>query len=416
MKVVIIGGGAAGFFAAINLKMFVPDIQVTILEAASSPLAKVRVSGGGRCNLTNSFAEDMPLIKRYPRGEKVMRSVFRFFNHEDTFDWFEEQGVRLVTQDDACVFPQSQDSGEIIQTFLRLTKELNIDVKCLHKVANVLRKGEGFQIEVEGAQELIECDVVLATTGGFPKSEGVSLYSQIPIRFVDPLPSLFSFNIPHNPITELMGTVVEDAVVSLKGSRMSGSGALLVTHWGISGPAVLRLSSYAARRLSEQDYKAQILINWVAGASQEKVLKELLAHIAENSKKMVSSAPPFGLTARTWSHILHRADISQERRYVELGSKGINRLVSSLTADEYSVDGRSLHKEEFVTCGGVAVGCINPATMESRDCPNFFVAGELVDVDAITGGYNLQAAWSMAYVAAQSIRDLFFEANNDPLL
>ncbi len=231
----------------------------------------------------------------------------------------------------------------------------------------------------------------------------MSLYSELPIRFVDPVPSLFSLNIPNNPITELMGTVIESAVVSLKGSRLSGSGALLVTHWGISGPAVLKLSSYGARRLFESNYQADVVINWCGGESQDQALKRLLAHISEHSKKLVSSAPPYSLTSRTWSHILHRANISEERRYIELGSKGINRLVVALTTDEYRVSGRSAHKEEFVTCGGVAVGCINPATMESRDCPNLFVAGEMVDVDAITGGYNLQAAWSMGYVAAQSI-------------
>lgn len=403
MKVVVIGGGAAGFFAAINIKMFAPQIEVTILEAAAEPLAKVRVSGGGRCNLTNSFAATMPLIKIYPRGEKVMRSCFRFFNHSDAFDWFEEQGVRLVTQEDNCVFPLSQDSGEIIDTFLRLSKELGVELKCRKRVSLIRRQGAGFEVDIEGVAEPLVCDVVLGTTGGSPKAEGMSLYSQVPIRFVDPVPSLFSFNISSDPITELMGTVVENAVVSLKGSRLSGSGAMLITHWGISGPAVLRLSSYAARRLSESHYKAQILINWVGGASQEAVLAYLLKLIAENSRKLVGSARPYGLSGRAWAHILHRANISEERRFVELGSKGINRIVAALTADEYSVDGRSLHKEEFVTCGGVAVGCINPATMESRDCPNLFLAGEVVDVDAITGGFNLQAAWSMAYVAAQNI-------------
>ncbi|MFI3264839.1 MAG: aminoacetone oxidase family FAD-binding enzyme [Rikenellaceae bacterium] len=406
MKVVIIGGGAAGFFAAINIKMFKPEVDVTILEAAAEPLAKVRVSGGGRCNLTNSFAADLPLIKIYPRGEKVMRNCFKFFNHDDAFDWFEEQGVSLVTQDDNCVFPASQNSGEIIDTFLRLTKELGVKCKCRQRVLKVRRKGEGFQIEIDGVEENIECDVVVATTGGAPTMEGVSLYSELPVRFVEPAPSLFSFNIKNNPITELMGTVVEPAVVSLKGSRMSGSGAMLITHWGISGPAVLKLSSYAARRMQENNYKEQIMISWVGGLSQEEVLRKLLLHIAENSKKLVGSAPPFGLTARTWIHVLYRSDISEERRYVELGSKGINRIVASLTADEYSINGRSAHKEEFVTAGGFAVGCINPVTMESRDCPNFFVAGEVVDVDAITGGFNLQAAWSMAYVVALSVRDL----------
>ncbi len=403
MKVAIIGGGAAGFFAAINLKKLAPQVEVTILEAAAEPLAKVRVSGGGRCNLTNSFAEEMPLIKRYPRGEKVMRNCLKFFNHEDTYQWFEDHGVQLVTQSDNCVFPASQSSGEIIDTLLRLTKELGVEVRCRKRVSEVRKVGEGFEIEIEGAAEPVNADVVLATTGGAPTPQGVALYSSLAVRFVSPVPSLFSLNISNNPITELMGTVVEDAVVTLKGSRLSGSGALLVTHWGISGPAVLKLSSYAARRLNESDYKAQILINWVGGQSQEDVRQYILTHISENSRKMVSSAPPFGLTARTWAHLLYRANISEERRYVELGSKGINRIIATLTADEYSIDGRGAHKEEFVTCGGVAVGCINPTTMESRDCPNFFVAGEVVDVDAITGGYNLQAAWSMGYVAALNI-------------
>ncbi len=402
MKVVVIGGGAAGFFAAINLKTFTPQIDVTILEASASPLSKVRVSGGGRCNLTNSFATDLPLIKLYPRGEKVMRNVLRHFNHIDAFDWFEEHGVSLVTQDDNCVFPASQDSGEIVDTFMREVRERGINLHCHKRVHKVHRAGSGFEVEVEGG-EMIACDIVLATTGGAPRLEDSALYSQIPIRFVDPVPSLFSFNIPNNPITELMGTVVENSVVSLKGSRLAGSGALLITHWGISGPAVLKLSSYAARRLYDTHYKAQIMINWVGGASQEDILRSLLAHISENSKKLVGSAAPYSLTSRTWSHILHRAEISEERRYIELGSKGINRIVAALTADEYSINGRAAHKEEFVTCGGVAVGCINPATMESRDCPNFFVAGEMIDLDAITGGFNLQAAWSTGYVAAQNI-------------
>ncbi|MFI3323489.1 MAG: aminoacetone oxidase family FAD-binding enzyme [Rikenellaceae bacterium] len=402
MKVVIIGGGAAGFFAAINLKMFNAEIEVTILEAASTPLAKVRVSGGGRCNLTNSFAANLPLVKIYPRGEKVMRTCLKRFSHIDTYQWFEECGVELVTQADHCVFPASQDSAQIVDTLMREAKERGVEIKCRRKAQRVVRAGEGFEVETEGG-DIFACDAIIATTGGAPKGEDRELYSQIPIRFVEPVPSLFSLNIPHNPITELSGTVVENAVIGLKGSRLSGSGALLVTHWGVSGPAALKLSSYAARRLHECNYKAQVMINWVGGASQEEVLSTLLKHISEHSKKLVGSAAPFALTSRTWAHLLHRADISEERRFVELGSKGINRIVATLTADEYSVDGRGAHKEEFVTCGGVAVGCINPATMESRDCPNFYVAGEMVDLDAITGGFNLQAAWSTAYVAAQSI-------------
>ncbi len=409
MKVVVVGGGAAGMFAAINIKFFVPQIDVTILEAAPQPLAKVRVSGGGRCNLTNSFAAGMPLSKIYPRGEKLMRNALRFFDHTDAYNWFEDQGVELVTQDDHCVFPASQDSGQIVDTFLRLCHEHSIDLQCSKRVESIRKEGDVFYIDVQGAAQTIECDIVVATTGGSPKMDALSLYSQLPLRFKDPVPSLFSFNIPSDPITELMGGVVENASVRLKGSRMMGSGALLITHWGISGPAVLRLSSYAARRLYEQHYKAQVLINWAGEASPEQVLRDILELKAENARKLVGSARPYALSARIWSHILHRADISQERRFVELGSKGINRIVATLIGDEYTIDGRSQHKEEFVTCGGISAGCVNPTTMESRDCENLFLAGEVLDVDAITGGFNLQAAWSMAYVAAQTIRDIYFE-------
>ncbi len=402
MKVVIIGGGAAGFFTAINLKSFAPKAQVIILEAAAEPLAKVRISGGGRCNLTNTFEEPLPLIKRYPRGEKIMRNCLRFFDHNDTFDWFEEHGVELVRQEDHCVFPRSQSAAEVVEMLQREAAEAGVELRCRKRVTSIKSHGEGFEVCVKGSAPL-HCDFVVGTTGGAPTSAGVGLYSSLPVRFVEPHPSLFSFNIPHNSITSLMGTVVESAVVTLKGSRLAGSGALLITHWGISGPAVLRLSSYAALRLAESNYRAQILINWVGEVSQEQILTRLLAFIAENSKKMVGSARPFGLTTRTWNHILERSSISLERRYVELGSKGINRIVATLSGDEYSIDGRAAHREEFVTAGGVAVGCINPATMESRDCSNLFFAGEVVDLDAITGGYNLQAAWSMAYVVAQNI-------------
>ncbi len=404
MRVAIIGGGAAGFFAAINIKRFTPEAEVVIYEAAREPLSKVRVSGGGRCNLTNSFEGGEPLSKIYPRGERVMRNCFKIFDHSAAYAWFEECGVELTTQEDNCVFPRSQRSSEIIDTFMRLIHQSGVELKIEHSVERISRCGEGFSLSFKGG-ESVECDIVLATTGGSPKMEGLSLYEELPLRYKQTLPSLFSFKIPNNSITELMGTVVESATVLLKGSRMCGVGALLITHWGISGPAVLKLSSYAAQRLYESDYRADILINWCGTLSQEQVRAGVLEMIAQNSKKLVTSVAPYGLTSRAWLHILSRANISVERRFVELGSKGINRIVATLTADEYSISGRGVNREEFVTCGGVSTSTINPTTMESHDCPNLFFAGEVLDIDAITGGYNLQAAWSTAFVAACTIAE-----------
>lgn len=401
MKIAIIGGGAAGFFAAINIKELAPSADVTIYEGSNRPLAKVSVSGGGRCNLTNSFDGGESFIKLYPRGEKVVRNCFKKFNHQDAYRWFEEHGIKLTTQSDNCVFPQSQRSSEIIDTFYRQCDILNIEVKNNHLVSDIRKEDDKFVLTINNRS--IECDVVLATTGGSPMLSGLSLYEGLPLKFIDPIPSLFSFKIPNDDITDLTGAVIEDAKVTLKGGKLCGKGALLITHWGISGPAVLKLSSYAAIRLNECDYRADVLISWAGDIKQEDVLKELKKILAANSKKLVSSLHPFGLSTRVWEHIMQKADISLERRAIELGSKGINRLVAVLSGDEYAICGRGANKDEFVTCGGIATSNVNPTTMEAYDCENLLFAGEVLDIDAITGGFNLQAAWSTAYVAALTI-------------
>ncbi len=400
MKIAIIGGGAAGLFAAINIKERTPDMEVTIYEASSVPLSKVRISGGGRCNLTNSFEEVDNLAKVYPRGEKIMRHALKRFDHRATYEWFEDHGVKLTTQSDCCVFPASQSSQEIIDTFLRLCRELDIEVACNHKLQNI-EKGDDFALTFESGV-VHYADIVVVTTGGAPQQRNIAFLENLPLRYVEPTPSLFSFKIS-DPITELMGIVVEDATVTLKGSKLRASGALLITHWGVSGPAILKLSSYGARRLREVDYRFQILVNWVSAPSEGVILSEVNRVILYNSRKLVSSVAPFNMTNRLWQHIMSRADISPQRRWGELGVKGINRIVATLMADEYNVSAKSTHAEEFVTCGGVEIKSINPTTMESRKTAGLYFAGEVLDVDAITGGFNLQAAWSMAYVVAESI-------------
>ncbi|MFR9603401.1 MAG: NAD(P)/FAD-dependent oxidoreductase [Rikenellaceae bacterium] len=404
MKIAIIGGGAAGFFAAINIKKLAPSVEVTIYEAAAEVLAKVRVSGGGRCNLTNSFEEVDNLAKVYPRGEKIMRHALRVFDHEATYAWFEDHGIELTTQSDCCVFPASQSSEEIINKFLQLSHELGVEIKCNHKIQKIEHSEDGVFTLTTNSQTIC-CDSVIVTSGGAPQMDKIDYLSSLPLSYITPVPSLFSFKIK-DPITELMGVVMEHATVTLKGSKLKGSGALLITHWGVSGPAVLKLSSYAARRLSEANYQGEILVNWTSAPNEGAVLSEINRIITYNSKKLVSSVAPFGITNRLWQHIMSRADISPERRWVELGVKGINRIVSVLMADEYHISGKSTHTEEFVTCGGVDIKSINPTTMEARRCPGLYLAGEVLDVDAITGGFNLQAAWSMAYVIARHISTL----------
>ena len=404
MKIAIIGGGAAGFFAAINIMKMEPSASVTIYEASPRPLAKVAVSGGGRCNLTNTFEDVKSYASLYPRGDKVMSRALKMFDHEETFDWFETNGVALTIQDDGCVFPYSQDSQEIINTFLRLADELAIDIKMSHKVSSIAQEGDGFKLTFTNDQQPCELiDAVVVTTGGSPQREGLDMLSSLPISIVEPVPSLFTFNIPNSPITEFMGAVVEHATVGLRGSRFKASGALLITHWGVSGPAILKLSSYAARFLEQREYCGTLYINWVGDNVEANIHSVLNRIIEENSQKLVTSVRPYDMPSRLWSHLLDRAEISQERRWAELGRKGLNRIVSTLMADEYQIKGKSHFKEEFVTCGGVSLDSINPITLECRECKNLYFAGEVLDIDAITGGFNLQAAWSTGYVVADAL-------------
>lgn len=404
MKIAIIGGGAAGFFAAVNIKKLNPLAEVTIYESSHKTLTKVGVSGGGRCNLSNSFEEIKNLAQAYPRGEKLIKRAFKIFDQQNTFDWFEENGVKLTTQSDNCVFPVSQDSQEIIDTLLTLAKKHYVTVKTDHKISSIEKLDGKFIITTENPENhTIHCDIVVVTTGGSPRIEGLSMLNKLPLNIEKPVPSLFSFNIPDNSITELTGAVIENATVGIQGTKLRVTGAILITHWGVSGPAILKLSSYAARMLSELDYNAKITVNWVSVFKEQELLEEIEYIVKHNSQKYTYSARPYNLTARFWEHILIQANISRERRWAELGRKGINRIVNTLMADEYTIEGKSTFKEEFVTCGGVSLQSINQNTMEAKKVEDLYLAGEVLDIDAITGGFNLQAAWSTAYVVAHSI-------------
>lgn len=403
MNIAIIGGGAAGFFLAINLKQLSPDTTVTIFEKNNKVLTKVSVSGGGRCNLTNSFAGINSLHQAYPRGDKLLKRAFRVFNHLDTYKWFEDMGVKLVTQEDDCVFPLSQNSNEIIECFQRLSKELGIIVKTSHNLSSITFNDKYALTFNQDNTRVQYFDTVAITTGGSPKVEGLNYLEALGHKIVPPIPSLFTFNIPTDPIRELMGIVAENTIVSIQGTNIKASGALLITHWGMSGPAILKLSSYGARIVNDKQYRFNILVNWVNEVNCDILTDYLNSIVSKNPNMKVSNVRPYDISSRLWHFLLNKAEIPLDRKWGELGKKGINKIMNRLSNDEYSVHGKGSFRDEFVTSGGVSLESINFNTMESKSCKNMYFAGEVLDIDAITGGFNLQAAWTTAYIAAKAI-------------
>ena len=406
MQIGIIGAGAAGFFLAIQVKTRCPQAEVTIYEKSSSVLSKVRVSGGGRCNLTNSFAEVVDLSHIYPRGHRQMKRWLSEFSHTDAFDWFESHGVALVTQDDQCVFPKAQDSGAVINCLTEHARRLGVKVRLNHAVHSVVRtETEQLQIQFQGNQPAVLCDKVAVTIGGTPRGEAHDWLSALGHRMESPCPSLYTFAIQHATLNDLMGIVVDQVQVGIAGTKFRAEGTLLITHWGVSGPAVLRLSSYAARHLSEQGYRTPLVVSWAGDSTTEEVVDTLQYLSVEHARKQLGSIRPFGLQSRLWQYLLQRAELPETRTWAELGKKALNKLATVLTADTYNIAGKGTWKEEFVTCGGVSLKSISTKTLESKHCPGLYFAGEVLDVDAVTGGFNLQAAWTMAYVAAQGMCD-----------
>ena len=392
MKTAVIGGGAAGFFLAVNLKEMMPEMDVTIFERSQRVLAKVEVSGGGRCNCTNSFAHVTDLQQVYPRGHRLMKRLFNVFDYRDSYEWFERHGVPLVTQDDECVFPQAQDSHAIIDCFLSLARRYGVRIRTGEKITS-LSQLEGF-------------DNVVVTTGGSPSGKGLEWLTALGHETEAPVPSLFSLSVADKQLQALQGLVVNGVTAMLPGTKLRADGPLLITHWGVSGPAILRLSSYAARFLAEKQYHAPLSIRWVQLAEPE-LLTAIEEQQSHNAHKQLSTYSPFGLQQRLWSYLLQKA-LGQRAsiRWAELNKKDINRLVNVLLNDDYQIAGRAPFKDEFVTCGGISLKAINLSTLESRHVPHLYFAGEVLDIDGVTGGFNFQAAWTTAYTVASSIRQI----------
>ena len=400
MKIGIIGGGAAGFFAAIQAKTNYPESTVVILEKSKKLLAKVKVSGGGRCNVTNACTSIAELSKAYPRGGKQLKKLFQLFNTVHIREWFETRGVELYAQDDQRVFPVSDDSQTIIDCLLAEVRQLGITIKTETNVKKLEPIDEGFKVFFDEINSVF-FDKIIVASGGSPKESGLQWLADLGHEIETPVPSLFTFNMPKEKIKTLMGVAVDNATTRIQGEKLVGNGPLLITHWGMSGPAVLVLSSFGARALAGKNYQFNLQVNWTNEQNQEIVGSAIQTIITDHGQKQVQNIRPYGLPTRLWLFLLEKIELPLEQKWSEIGKKGIHKIVEVLSNDIYVVSGKTTFKEEFVTCGGISLDSINAKTMESKSVPGLFFAGEVLDIDALTGGYNFQAAWTTGFVAGK---------------
>ena len=397
MKVGIIGGGAAGFFAAIHASA--PGREVTIFEKSPKLLSKVKVSGGGRCNVTHRPMEISKLVKNYPRGEKFLKRVFSKFKSEDTIKWFESRGVKLKTETDGRMFPISDSSQSIIDALITEAKRLNISILKSCGVKSITPVSEQFKLDTDNGEFLV--DKLIIATGGHPKLDSYRFLKNLNHSILEPIPSLFTFNTPKESLRELMGLSVLDGIVKIEGTKMTYRGPVLVTHWGVSGPAVLKLSAFGAQWLKENNYLATALINWNGAYGEEEFSIHIKNYSFAHPKRKVVSNTLFEIPIRLWEHFCLRSGIENDQLYGTLSKKQINKLVQNLFCYNLKVEGKTTFKEEFVTAGGIFLDEVNQETLESKHHPNLYFAGEVLNIDGITGGFNFQAAWSTGFLAGK---------------
>lgn len=400
--IIVIGGGAAGFFAAINAAQFNPENKVTILEKSSKLLTKVRVSGGGRCNVTHACFDNSLLVKNYPRGEKELRNVFSRFSTTDTINWFKQRGVELKTEADGRIFPITNTSETIIHCLMQEAEKVSVKIKLNVDIQEIIKNENGtFTLKANGGG-IFECDKIIIASGGNPKTEAFDWLRKLGHTIIKPVPSLFTFNIPNNPITQLMGVSVQHAKVRVSGTKLETEGPLLITHWGMSGPSILKTSAWGARQLSDLNYTFTAIISWLPKHTEEKIRIVFADQREEDPAKTIFGNCPLDLPKRLWEYLVLKANIPETTRWADLTKKSANLLSHILINDEYSVTGKTTFKEEFVTCGGIKLNEIDMATMQSKIVPQLYFAGEVIDIDGITGGFNFQNAWSTAWIASQN--------------
>ncbi len=401
-RIAIIGAGAAGCFAAASIANR-PGLEVVVFEKTGNVMMKVKASGGGRCNVTHECFEIPELLTRYPRGKQLLRKSLYQFTPADTIKWFAQRGVKLKTENDGRMFPETDSSQTIIDCIWQEMMLQKVQVYYHKTVSKIKKTDSGINLLFADGSNY-SADAVLVAAGGFPKKEQYQWLTATGHSIENPVPSLFTFNIPSNPVTELMGVSVPNATVKIAGTKLQQTGPLLITHWGMSGPAILKTSAVGARELAEKNYDFTALINWLP-AYTDSDLKEKLADIRkEQGKQLVQHKNPFELPRRLWEFLLEQCGIKEDVRWGELPAAQQNKLTEYLLRNAYAVKGKTTFKEEFVTCGGISLSEIEPQTMQSRKVPGLYFAGEILDVDGITGGYNFQHAWSSGWIAAQNIQ------------
>ncbi len=402
MRIIIIGGGASGFFAAITAAEANPKNEVVILEKTSKLLSKVKVSGGGRCNVTHHCPNPNELSKYYPRGQKELKKAFQKFAVNDIMQWFEKRKVALKVEEDNRVFPVTDDSQTIIDCFLKEAKRLGILIETGTEVQEVITKdNQTFQLDCAN-NKTFYCDRLIITAGGYAKEESFNWIKKLGHLIVKPVPSLFTFNLPKHPITALMGLSMPNVKIKIEKTKLMTEGPLLVTHWGLSAYSVLRASSWGARLLNEMDYDFIIHIAWLPQYAEDESREEMKKLQLELAKRQIENKNPFQIPNRLWSYFLEKTAIPPAKIWSELSKKEMNQLINLLLNDVYEVKGKTTFKEEFVTSGGVDLKEINFDTMQSLKCPNLYFAGEILDLDGLTGGFNFQAAWTTGFIAGNA--------------
>lgn len=400
-RIAIIGGGTAGFFCAALLSRDLPSSKVTIFEAGKRPMVKLGLTGGGRCNISNTFESVTDLRQVYPRGASLMKRLLKEFGLTETRKAFAAMGIEFEEEDAGRLFPASRDASQVVRALLSCARRSGVELRCADAVVAVQESATRFTVRTaSGTEELF--DAVVVASGGCSSRGGLSFLEPLDIALVEPVPSLFTLRIKDSSLNSLTGISVPEAVVAIPGTSLRATGALLITDWGLSGPCVLRLSSYAARELHAASYRTPLMINWISFNEQE-ARPAIAACAAREPQKMIANSCPFALPSRLWEHLLSRAGLRSDMRWAELGSKGLSKLVSVLVSDVYKVLGKGAFKEEFVTCGGVSLSEVDSKTLGSRSHPGLYFAGEALDIDAVTGGFNLQAAWTTGAICARSI-------------
>ncbi len=409
---VIVGAGASGYFAAINLKLNNPNARVVLLEKTNKTLSKVKVSGGGRCNVTHHQLNTNLMAANYPRGEKFLKQVFKQFGVQETINWFQENGVELVVEADGRMFPKSNSSETIIALFESMAMKLKIEVWTRANVIDIQWIGnDHYEIQLSDNQ-VIKSQFVVLSSGGINKPEVSDYLSHLNLKFVPSVPSLFSFNIPNSKIKELAGLSVKNGKVKVVGIKKAYQGPLLITHWGLSGPAILKTSAWFARELNELDYRFQVLVSWIDIDGEDETVLKFQELLANSPKKQMNNLVVFDVPHRLWQYILQLSNVDENKKCMDLKKSEMHKIVENLIRMPFKIMGKTTFKDEFVTAGGIDLSTINVDSMELKSWNNVYAIGEMLDIDGITGGFNFQAAWSTAWVASKSIAEKLIVSNS----